>query len=217
MTHRAAAMTEDDAHGTWRVRPGVLPDGDVLICDEYLAADECTFIANELEYVLWRASEVVRVDPNGGLVTFRSDERTSTSTSQKWFSEELNARLAALEARLAADFGPPPAYLEQWQGVRYPPGGRFGLHTDAGAFATEPWGERVLTFLVYLQTPEAGGETYFPRLNRLVEPIRGRIVVWHNLLPDGTVDQRMLHAATPPRTGTKAILTTWSRQRPVRH
>lgn len=216
MSQHRAATTEDDTHEHWRVRPGALPEGGVVVRDDYLSADECAFIADELEYVLWRASEVVRVEANGGLVAFHSDERTSTSTSQRWFSDELNARLATLETRLEADFGPPSPYLERWQGVRYQPGGRFGLHTDAGAFAAEPWGERVLTFLVYLQAPEAGGETYFPRLDLLVAPICGRIVVWHNLLPDGTVDKRMLHAATPPRAGTKTILTTWSRQRPVR-
>lgn len=216
MTQRGAEMREEDARARWHVHSGALPKGDVLIRDDYLSAEECAFMTGELEYVLWRGSEVVRVDPGGGLVTFRSDERTSTSTSQKWFSEELKARLAALETRLETDFGPPRAYLERWQGVRYQLGGRFGLHTDAGAFGGEPFGERVLTFLIYLQTPHAGGETYFPRLKRLVEPIRGRIVVWHNLLPDGSVDGRFLHAATPPCAGTKTILTTWSRQRPVR-
>lgn len=216
MTQNNASTFEGGARVSWHVKPGALPEGDVLVRDNYLSDEECAFMAGELEYVLWRASEVVRAEPSGGLVTFRSDERTSTSTSQKWFSDELNVRLAALETLLETDFGPTPAYLEPWQAVRYQPGGRFGLHTDAGAFGAEPWGERVLTFLVYLQAPDVGGETYFPRLNRLVEPIRGRIVVWHNLLPDGTIDGRLLHAATPPSKGTKAILTTWSRQRPIR-
>lgn len=215
MTRHEASMTARDARGRWRVRPRVLPESDVLICDNYLSAGECAFILKELEYVLWRTSEVARVEPGGDLISIRSEERTSTTTSQRWFSDELTTHLAGLETRLEADFGPPPAYLDPWQAVRYQPGGRFGLHTDAGAFGAQPSGERVLTFLVYLQAPDDGGETYFPRLHRFVEPIGGRIVVWSNLLPDGTVDRRLLHAATPPRAGTKTILTTWSRQRPV--
>jgi prolyl 4-hydroxylase len=167
-------------------------------------------------HVLWRGSEVVRLAPDGRPVTFRSDERTSHSTTQKWFSEELNEELNELEMRLETDFGPPPSHLEHWQVVKYEPGGRFGLHADGGAFAAEPAGERVLTFLVYVQSPEAGGETYFPQLNRFVKPATGRMAVWHNLLPDGTVNRRFQHAATPARGGTKTVLTTWSRQHAVR-
>lgn len=196
-------------------RPRAVPDDDVLIVDGYLDADRSSRIVSELDYVLWQRSEVVRSSPDGGLVTFHSDERTSRSAAQKWFSGELMLYLTELERRLSAEFGPPPSYLEEWLAVQYTPGGRFGLHTDGGVFAAEPAGERVLTFLLYVQSPDAGGETYFPRLNRLVEPVGGRLVVWRNLLPDGTVDGRFLHAATPVRAGTKTVLTTWSRQHPI--
>lgn len=201
---------------TWRVRPGAVPADDVLVMDGYLDASSCERILTELDYVLWRSSEVVRQTSDGRIVSSRSDERTSRSTMQKWFSPELNHELTRLEDKLTADFGPPPSHLEYWQAVTYEPGGRFGLHTDGGAFSLEPAGERVLTFLIYIQKPEAGGETYFPRLNRLIEPMPGRMAVWHNLLPDGGINARLLHAATPALSGTKTILTTWSRQHAVR-
>jgi prolyl 4-hydroxylase len=201
---------------TWHVRPGAVPVDDVLVLDDYVGPEQCARAVTELEYVLWRGSEVVRSAPGGGLLTFRSDERTSRSTSQKWFSAELVAEVADLETRLECDFGPSARFLEPWQAVRYGPGGRFGLHTDGGSFAGESAGERVLTFLLYLRQPEAGGQTYFPRLDRLVEPLVGRLVVWLNLLPDGAVNPLFVHAATPVRSGSKIALTTWSRQHGVR-
>ncbi|MFC4785585.1 prolyl hydroxylase family protein [Nocardioides sp. MAHUQ-72] len=194
----------------------MIPTDDVLVVDGYLDASACVRIVAELDYVLWRDSAVVRADGHGNLVTFQSEERTSRSTTQKWFGDALNAEIGELEARIEADFGPPTAYLEHWQAVRYAPGGRFGLHTDGGAFRDDPAGERVLTFLACVEAPEAGGETYFPRLGRLVEPVAGRLVVWRNLLADQTADPRFLHAATPTRAGAKTVLTTWSRQRPAR-
>jgi prolyl 4-hydroxylase len=195
----------------------LIPVDDVLVLDGYIDAEACARIVGELDYVLWRGSAVVRAGKDGSLVTFQTRERTSRSTTQKWFGEALNAEIAELEARIEADFGSPAAYLEQWQAVRYAPGGRFGLHTDGGAFRDDPAGERVLTFLMCVEAPEAGGETYFPRLGRFVDPVVGRMVIWRNLLPDATADPLFLHAATPTRAGTKTVLTTWSRQRPARN
>lgn len=194
----------------------IIPTDDLLVLDGYLGSDACRVILDELNFVLWGHSQVVRADADGQIVGFRSEERTSLSTTQKWFGERLLAEIALLESRFEADFGAAPAYLEEWQGVRYQPGGRFGLHTDGGLFADDPAGERVVTFLLCVQAPSAGGETYFPRLSRLVEPRAGRLVVWRNLSADNTVNGTFLHAATPVRDGSKTVLTTWSRQRPAR-
>ncbi len=194
----------------------LIPADDVLVVDGYLDPDRCRVVLEELDYVLWGDSRVVRAQGDGEILSFRSDERTSRSTTQKWFGERLLAELTVLESRLETDFGPPPTYLEEWQGVRYQPGGRFGLHTDGGLFADDPAGERVITFLLCVQAPHAGGETYFPRLSRLVEPRAGRLVVWRNLSVDNTANSTFLHASTPVREGSKTVVTTWSRQRPAR-
>ena len=182
----------------------LIPIDDVLVLDGYLDTHACARIVGELDYVLWRDSEVVRSGADGSLVTFQSQERTSRSATQKWFGEALNGETTQLEARIEKDFGTAAAYLEHWQAVRYAPGGRFGLHTDGGTFGDDPAGERVLTFLLCVEAPQGGGETYFPRLGRFVEPVEGRMVIWRNLLPDLTTDPRFLHAATPTRAGRRS-------------
>ena len=48
------------------------------------------------------------------------------------------------------------------------------------------------------------------------EVAAGRMVIWHNLLGDGTANPRFLHAATPVHAGAKTVLTTWSRQGTIR-
>ena len=80
---------------TWQVRPGALPADDLLVVDDYLDADECALVTSDLEHTLWRGSEVVRTT-RGAPESVRSDERTSLSATQRWFSDALNARLSKI-------------------------------------------------------------------------------------------------------------------------
>ena len=42
------------------------------------------------------------------------------------------------------------------------------------------------------------------------------LVLWNNALPDGTVNDDTLHAATPVERGVKYVITKWFRTRPWR-
>lgn len=184
--------------------------------DAFVDAKTAAAMRRELRYVHWQESRVVKPDATGGHVVVESERRVSSSAAQSWFNDSLSRAVASLEARICATFSVDSACLESWQAVRYEPGGKFEIHHDGGSFGAELAGERVLTFLLYLQTPASGGETYFPELGLLVPAVAGKLVVWNNLLPDGSLDRRFLHAATPVHEGRKTILTTWSRQRPLR-
>ncbi len=102
--------------------------------------------------------------------------------------------------------------FEPWQAARYRRGERFDDHHDAGLFAHSASGERTHTVVLYLTDHQRGGSIFFPDLKESFRPQAGRILVWRNLLDDGTVDSRMRHAALPA-VRTKTILTTWVRQR----
>jgi hypothetical protein len=63
---------------------------------------------------------------------------------------------------------------------------------------------RFATVLFYLNEPEMGGETSFPRWVNgkehkvlSVTPQVGKAVLFYNQLPDGNYDERSLHAAKP--------------------
>ena len=43
---------------------------------------------------------------------------------------------------------------------------------------------------------QGGGETVFPALGLSVEPKRGRLLLFEDLLPDGTCDPRTAHASS---------------------
>ena len=183
--------------------------------DDWLDLRTCRRLTRELEHVHWRRSQVVAQTPDG-LSSRDSVDRTSRSASARWFSPSLRRVLEGIEERLVAELGVEPSHLEGWQAVAYEQGGRFGTHHDGGHLAGQPGGERVLTFLLCVRAPASGGATYFPDLDLLLDPRPGRLAVWRNLDPDGALDPRMRHAATPVHEGRKTMLTTWSRQRPLR-
>ncbi|QIG39409.1 2OG-Fe(II) oxygenase [Microbacterium sp. 4R-513] len=181
----------------------------------FLTRKNAAEMVSDLRFVRWQSSRVVK-QGHAGRTVADDPMRVSRSAGQVWFNKALSKRVAQIEERVCADFGVEPDHLESWQAVQYDPGGKFETHLDGGSFRDEPGGERVLTLLLFLEQPESGGETYFPELDLLIEPTAGKLVVWKNLLPDGELDRRFLHAATPVREGRKTILTTWSRERPVR-
>lgn len=67
--------------------------------------------------------------------------------------------------------------------LRYQPGGFFKKHHDYIPETRNPkmWqncGQRVLTFMVYLNDVEFGGETHFFHLDVKVKPKMGRALIW---------------------------------------
>jgi hypothetical protein len=74
-------------------------------------------------------------------------------------------------------------------------------------------GQRVVTFLVYLNDDYEGGETTFPRLGFDHKARRGDGLFFVNALPDMQPDLRMLHAGQPPTRGEKWIVSQFIRSR----
>jgi len=102
--------------------------------------------------------------------------------------------------------------------LRYKLGQQYVSHLDYfgehGGENVGSSGDRIATVLVYLRTPEEGGETNFPRSHSgsiKVAPIAGDAVLFWNFHPDGTPDDLSLHAGLPVIKGTKFSITKWIR------
>lgn len=195
----------------------VLAPGSVLVLDDFVSPVSSQVILDELEFAFWAPSTVIREGRDGSAVSGVSAVRVSETTGNDWFSPPLRREIHRLETRICHQLDLIASHLEPWQATRYRRGGKFEPHFDGGAlFHREPAGDRVVSILVYLNTPDAGGRTTFPLLGLDVEPRAGTVVAWKNLAADGGLDPRMKHLARPVRGGRKVILTTWSRQRPIR-
>jgi prolyl 4-hydroxylase len=77
-------------------------------------------------------------------------------------------------------------------------------------------GQRIYTFLVYLNDAYGSGETGFPELGIEHRGSRREGLCFTNIDARGNPDLRMLHTGKPPTSGEKWIFSQFIRVRPVR-
>ncbi|CBY36968.1 unnamed protein product [Oikopleura dioica] len=97
-------------------------------------------------------------------------------------------------------------------GGQYEPHYDMSTENDAGKFDEED-GNRIATWLTYLNEPKHGGDTVFLGPGIKAEPIHKSAVFWYNLLRDGSCDYRTRHAACPVLIGQKTVSNIWFHER----
>lgn len=113
----------------------------------------------------------------------------------------------------------PVDHGEGLQLLHYRPGGYYKAHYDYfdprfegnRSQIENRGGQRVATFMIYLNDVEEGGETYFPHVNVRVKPERGRALVWKNTIK-GICNEATMHSAEPVIKGEKWVVTKWLRE-----
>ncbi len=193
--------------------PGIrrVPSSRIELFDrpQFLTAELCTRLIGLIDQDR-RPSTIA--DPNG-------DEHFRTSETCDLVGEEPSVR--ELEALLFELNGIDLAYGEPVQGQRYEVGQEFKAHTDYFEPGGEDFakycsiaGQRTWTFMIYLNTVEAGGATRFKVVDKLFRPETGKLVCWNNHRPDGTLNAATLHHGMKVRKGVKYVITKWYRERP---
>lgn len=76
-------------------------------------------------------------------------------------------------------------------------------------------GERLITFLIYLNDDYDGGETAFPKFDISHKGALGEGLMFVNVLPDGKPNPDAVHAGRPPTRGEKWLISQFVRQQPV--
>jgi prolyl 4-hydroxylase len=149
------------------------------------------------------------------------DGDASYRTSETCDLDAAEPLVAQVEAAILALTGLDGRYGEPMQGQRYAIGQEFKQHTDY----FEPngldyhrycgvAGNRTWTAMIYLNTPEAGGATRFKAVDKIIQPETGKLVIWNNRRPDGTLNPASIHHGMKVRAGTKYVVTKWFRERP---
>jgi hypothetical protein len=75
------------------------------------------------------------------------------------------------------------------------------------------FGNRRITFLIYLNEGYESGETVFPKLELSHTGRRGEGLFFVNTLEDGHANLRMLHNGRPPTRGEKWVFSQFIRNR----
>jgi prolyl 4-hydroxylase len=141
--------------------------------------------------------------------------RTSETCDLDW----RDPVVGEVDRKISALLGLPLQASEPIQGQRYAPGQEFRPHTDTfepGGYDfylhTAETGQRTWTAMIYLNQPEDGGATRFKTIGKTIQPERGKLLAWNNLLHDGRPNPTTLHQGMKVRRGTKYILTKWFRE-----
>jgi prolyl 4-hydroxylase len=130
-----------------------------------------------------------------------------------------NHILIGIEKRIAAITGMPIENGEDLHVLHYGVGGEYQPHYDyfnvatpGGAECMLHGGQRLASLIMYLNTPDEGGETVFPRANIFITPKKGDAVLFYNCTLNGMVDPHSLHGGKPVIAGEKWIMTKWIRE-----
>jgi prolyl 4-hydroxylase len=126
-----------------------------------------------------------------------------------------------LRARISVATRLPEPIFEVPQVMHYSVGQEFKPHHDfldpqqeGHAADLARRGQRVGTFLVYLNDDFEGGETEFPKAGLSYRGRTGDALFLANVTPDGRPDPLTLHAGRPPTRGEKWVFSQWIRDRP---
>lgn len=153
---------------------------------------------------------------------YRSQTRTNSIAEFNLVENEVLHFL--LQERMSRACGVPMQHMEGSAILNYQPGQEIGNHYDFVAPELPNYrdeiavnGQRIVTFLVYLNDDYDDGATVFPEIGLQNKGTAGEGLYFVNALPDGSPDLRTLHAGTAPRRAEKWIVSQFIRDRPVKY
>jgi predicted 2-oxoglutarate/Fe(II)-dependent dioxygenase YbiX len=134
---------------------------------------------------------------------------------------DMDVVVAVIRARISAATNIPVPVFEPPQVMHYRPGEEFRPHHDfldpsehGYAKELERFGQRIATFLIYLNDDYEGGETIFPDAGIRHRGQKGDALLFANVDAATRVpDPLTLHAGLPPTQGEKWIFSQWIRDR----
>eukprot|EP00239_Pterosperma_sp_CCMP1384_P010266 CAMPEP_0197864902 /NCGR_PEP_ID=MMETSP1438-20131217/43353_1 /TAXON_ID=1461541 /ORGANISM="Pterosperma sp., Strain CCMP1384" /LENGTH=382 /DNA_ID=CAMNT_0043483281 /DNA_START=103 /DNA_END=1251 /DNA_ORIENTATION=- len=171
----------------------------------------------------------VKTDP------IRTSEQTFLMRGQDKVVTDVEERIASF-AMIPYENG------EDLQVLKYQNGQKYDAHHDVGELTSKSGqslasdgGYRMATALVYLSTPEWGGETVFPysewideskatteeysdcgAMGVAAKPRKGDMLLFWSIDLNHNIDPASMHAGCPTLKGTKWTATKWMHESPFR-
>lgn len=199
---QVAKSLNANPHVQWLESPWV----QLYVHQQFLSDADCDFLINMIDAF---------AEPS---TLYKGTEQEGFRTSYSCNVDAFHPDIIRIDQAICDLLSLPRENSELLQGQRYQVGQQFKDHHDFFFESQNYWkhegpggGQRSWTAMVYLNEPEAGGETTFPGLNYSVAPKRGMLLTWNNMLPNGTPNMNTLHAGSPVVSGTKYIITKWFR------
>ena len=193
-----------------------------FVFHDFLTEEECDHLIKLGTPTLTKSSVV---DSATG-ASVDSEVRTSSGTFLQYGQDDIVTRI---EDRISHVTMLPLENGESLQILKYVDGQEYRAHTDYfhDKVNADPshGGQRIATVLMYLSTPEEGGETVFPyakgdpvtgdewsecaKQGLAVKALKGNALFFYGLKPDGTGDSKSTHGSCPTLKGEKYSATKW--------
>jgi len=184
------------------------------VIEHFIAPEVCDWLIDLARPSLARAFIVDQATGERRFV----ETRTNTGMYIGWLESDVIVRL--VKSRIATALGTPVGQQEFPNILHYEVGQTFDTHFDfldpaQPGYAQElnTLGQRIATFLIYLNEDFDGGETDFPRLRWSFKGKKGDAIFFWNVDPSGGVEPQLLHAGRPPSRGEKWLFSQWVRAR----
>jgi prolyl 4-hydroxylase len=182
--------------------------------DNVLSTDECDYIIN-LSKDKYKRSQVGIDDDAEQL----SEGRTSFSA---YLPFPEHTTLNEIRKKIGRQFELSVERFEHFQCVAYANGQEYQAHFDTfdpetkyGKESMVNGGQREYTLLVYLNDEFEGGQTYFPNLDVVISPKKGRAVLFKNIDENGNIYKGSYHAGLPVAKGQKYAFNLWIRENAI--
>jgi prolyl 4-hydroxylase len=193
----------------------------IILYRGFLSEEECDYLVKKATPRLAR-SGVVEEGGGDGI----SDVRTSNGM---FFERAEDKTIEEIELRLSEWALIPPGNGEGFQVLRYEKDQEYKGHFDYffDTVSVSNGGNRLATVLMYLASPESGGETVFGNVptpatqtreagfsecamdGLAVKAEKGDAVLFWSLTTAGTLDKGSLHGSCPVISGIKYAATKW--------
>lgn len=185
---------------------------DMTLFSNFMTPSQCDELIEQAKSRLARSKTF---DPKTG----NPIEHQNRTSYGMFFRRGETPLVDYIEKKISAITGVPVDHGEGIQVLRYEVGQEYKPHhdyfdptrpgydrVDGGA------GQRVATFLMYLNTPDKGGGTSFPESKVLVEACKGNGLLFR--YPTTDKESKSLHGGAPVQAGVKWVATKWLRQKP---
>ena len=179
---------------------------------EFVNNDVCAWLIRKAQGRLTRAQVYDSVKRT---VT---ESHTRTNSAAIFNMVETDLVNLLIQMRMAASTGINFRNFEAATVLHYASGEQISEHYDFIDPNTPDYekvireqGQRIITFIIYLNDDYKGGETVFPELDISHHGSQGEGIFFVNALKDGRSDLRTLHAGRPPLDGEKWIATQFIR------
>lgn len=185
----------------------------VLLLHNVLTPAECVQLVEHYRHDNRLKRSMVHDNASGQLKF--SETRTNSSM---WIENSEHALLQKVDDLLSRITTIPADRGELFQIMQYRSGEEFQPHDDffynlGENSSFEKAGQRIATAILYLSEAQAGGETWFPKLNIEVQGRVGSVLYFEYTDGNGKCTELCRHAGKPVIRGEKWNLTKWYREK----